>query len=121
MKFLQEQEEEPNDMQRRINQLIAVQQMREDVYNKSQHFQDKIKNVFYKKTKYDDFQVQDVVLKWDSRFEDKGKHGKFDHLWKGPYKIAFCHGNNAFILQELNGDFIEGGPINGRFLKHHLT
>lgn len=86
MIFLQEQVEEPNDMQRKINQLIEVQQKREEVYNKSQLF--KIKKVFDKRTKSNDFQVQYLVLRWDARFEDKEKHGKFDHLWKGPYKIA---------------------------------
>jgi len=29
----------------------------------------------------------DKVLKWDSRRQDKGKHGKFENIWKGPYII----------------------------------
>jgi hypothetical protein len=33
MKLLQEQEGDPNDIQKRINQLIHVQQMRENVYH----------------------------------------------------------------------------------------
>ena len=40
-----------------------------------------MKNIFDKKVKDDDFQVGDWVLKWNARFEDKCKHGKFDHLW----------------------------------------
>ena len=72
--------------------------MREDVYNKSQLFQEKTKKVFDKGTMADDFQIHDLVLKWDVRNEDKGKHGKFDHIWKGPYKIEAYHGNNTFIL-----------------------
>jgi hypothetical protein len=40
-KLLQEQEVEPNDTQRRINQLIHTQQMREQVYNLSQLHQDR--------------------------------------------------------------------------------
>ena len=82
MKYLQEQESEPNDIQRRINQLIEVQQMRENVYNRSQLMQDKMKKIFDRKVKIDDFQLGDSVLKWDTRFEDKGKHEKFDHLWQ---------------------------------------
>lgn len=85
-------------MKRRINQLIEVQQMREEVYNKSQLFQDKMKKVFDKRAKVDDFQVGDLILKWNVRFQDKRKHGKFDHLWKGPYKTVAYHGNNDFIL-----------------------
>jgi hypothetical protein len=61
------------------------------------------------------------VLKWDARNEDKGKHDKFENLYKGPYKVATYHGRNAFLLQELNGEYISGGPINGRFLKHYFT
>ena len=41
-----------------------------------------MKKVFDKKVKTDDFQLGDLVLKWDVRNEDKGKHGKFDNLWK---------------------------------------
>jgi hypothetical protein len=52
------------------------------------------------------------VLKWDAKFEDKGKHRKFDHLCKGHYIIVSYLGNNAFILQELNGELVGGGQIN---------
>ena len=40
---------------------------------------------FDTRTKPNDFQQGDWVLRWDDRYEDKGKHGKLDHLWKGPY------------------------------------
>jgi len=43
------------------------------------------------------------VLKWNSRREDKGKHGKFENLWKGPYIISALRGNSAFFLKELDG------------------
>ena len=52
-----------------------------------------MKKIFDKKEKLDDFQQGDLVLKWDARHEDKGKHGKFEHLWKGPYQIAEDHNN----------------------------
>jgi hypothetical protein len=61
------------------------------------------------------------VLRWDARFEDKGKHGEFGHFWKGAYKITTNHGNKAFSLQELNVDLIAGSPLNGRFLNHYVT
>ena len=31
------------------------------------------------------FQVGDLVLKWDKESEAKGKHSKFQKLWLGPY------------------------------------
>ena len=98
-----------------------MQQTKEEVYLKSQVVQDKIKNTLDKKTKEDDFYIGDKVLKWDSRREEKGKHGKFDFLWKGPYVIYGYRGNNAFFLKELDGTDLPGGPINGRMLKHYYS
>ena len=121
MKFLQEQDIESNPLQKRINQLVEVQQIRDQVVDKAQIFQDRVKKGFDMKAKPNDFQQGDLVLKWDVRHEDKGKHGKFEHLWKGPYQIAEDHGNNSYVLHEINGDLFSGGPINGRFLKNYLT
>ena len=42
-----------------------------------------MKKVFDRKAKLDDFSQGYLVLKWDARHEDKGKHGKFDHV-EGP-------------------------------------
>ena len=120
MKLLQEVQTEENDMQRRINQTIHLQQSREEVYNRTQIFQEIIKKLFDKRTKENDFQVGNVVLKWDSRSEEKGKHGKFENLWKGPYIIHSVSGHNAFFLQELNGEDLFGGPVNGKMLKHYF-
>jgi len=79
-----------------------------------------MKGIFIKKTKSEYFQVGDVVLKWDVVHEYKGKHGKFDHLWNGPYKVATFAGKNAYALEELEGGFVLGAPINRRFLKHYF-
>ena len=54
MKYLQEQESEPNAIQRRINQLIEVHQIRENVYDRSQLMQTKMKKIFDRKVKMDD-------------------------------------------------------------------
>jgi hypothetical protein len=100
--------------------LISVQQTREKAFYNAQLHQDKIKEAFDRRTKVDDFKLGDLVLKWDARKEDKGKHEKFDHLWLGPFKIAAYRGSNAYILQETNGDLVGGGPVNGRFLNHYV-
>ena len=92
----------------------------EEVYIRAQQLTKNIKKLFDKRTKASDFKIGDKVLKWDSRREDKGKHGKFDHLWQGPYLIQSAIGNNAFFLQELDGAEYFGGPINGRMLKHYF-
>ena len=68
-------------MVRRINQTIHLQQTREDVYSRALKVQENIKRLFDKRKKAGDFKIGDKVLKWDSRREDNGKHGKFDSLW----------------------------------------
>jgi len=96
-----------------INKTIHLQQTREDVYQRTQILQEKLKNMFDKRTKVEDFFIGDNVLGWDSRREDKGKHGKFDFLWKGPYIIQAIQGNNTYFLKSLDGTNIEEGSING--------
>jgi len=90
------------------------------VFDRAQLFQEKVKRIFDRKTRPEDFQVSDMVLKWDAVREDKGKHGKFDHLWKGPYKVTAFAGNNAYMLEEVEGGFVSGAPVNGWLLKHYF-
>ena len=108
-------------MQNRNNHLIELLEIREDVYDKYQNFEEKMKDIFDRKIKKDYFHPQDVVLKWDARIEYKGKHGKFHHLLKGPYQIVAYSGNNAYILKEVNGDLLQGGTLNGIFPKLQYT
>jgi len=88
MKLLQDEETKPDDMQRRINQLIQVQRVREQVQIMSQAHQARIKEIFDKRTKERNFIAGDLVLKWDARREAKGKHGKFDNLWLEPFHVV---------------------------------
>ena len=109
-----------NPIQRRINQIIELNELRDRAYDKVQVHQEKMKNTFDRKIKEDVFQVGDLVIKWDAPHEDKGKHGKFDHLWVVSYLIACHRGDNTFILEYPDGSQYEGGIVNGRFLKHYL-
>ena len=84
---------------------------------KSEAHQQKIKIIFDKREKVDNFQVGDWVLKWDTIRKDKGKHGKFDSLWIGPFVIAQIERNNTFKLQNMEGEEVFDGPVNGQFLK----
>ena len=65
------------------------------------------------------FQTGDLVLRWDTKREEKGKHGKFDPLWYRPYKITEARSNNTFMLENLDGEAI-GLPMNGQYLKHYF-
>jgi hypothetical protein len=89
--------------------------------DKTQIFQDKMKKIVDKRVKIDDFQIGDSVLKWESKIKDKRKHGKFDHLWQGPYNFFALSGKNVYFVYDLKGNQVGFGPINGRFLKHYLS
>eukprot|EP00253_Pinus_taeda_P021285 PITA_21285 len=119
VKLLQEAGSEEDPMQRRINQMIHLQQTREEVFQNTCKLQERIKIIYDRKAKTNTFQLDEVVLRWDARHEDKGKHGKFENLWKGPYKIAAYRDQNAFLLKEMNDDEYPGGPINGWLLKRY--
>eukprot|EP00253_Pinus_taeda_P007815 PITA_07815 len=120
MKLLQESQAEPIDMQRRVNQIICLQQTWDQVYNRVQILQEKLKKAFDRRTKTEDFNMGDKVLKWDSRRENKGKHGKFDSLWRGPFLIQAVQGNNTYFLENLDKTDLDEGPVNGRMLKHYF-
>jgi hypothetical protein len=61
--------------------------------------QSKVIVVFDKNTKKNDFETGYLIPRWDARREEKFKHGKFDNLWFGPFKIAKILNNNTFVLQ----------------------
>jgi hypothetical protein len=119
--FLQDQQGEPDDMVRRMHQLVEVQQTREQLLDKAQSHQQKIKQDFDKKVNKEDFQLGDLVLKWDAPRKDKGKHGKFEALWIGPFKISEVFQNNTYKLQNLEDSEVFGGPVNGHFLKKYFS
>ena len=76
------------------------------------NYQEKMKFIFDIKAKDILFQPGDLVLRWDVRREEKGKHGKFDPLWYGPFKIVEVRTNNTFILENLDVELIQL-PVNG--------
>lgn len=61
------------------------------------------------------------MLHWDVRREDRGKNGKFNNLWFGPFKIVIVMENNTFLLKHLDDDQLARGPVNGHFLKRFFT
>eukprot|EP00253_Pinus_taeda_P002549 PITA_02549 len=117
VKLLKEAGSEEDPMQRTLNQMVHLQQTREEVFKNTSKLQEYIKKIYDTKVKADKFQLDDVVLKWDARNEEKGKHSKFENRWKGPFKIAAYRGQNAFLLKEMNEEDCPGGLIKGRLLK----
>jgi hypothetical protein len=104
-------------MVRRMLDLVELQQAHKQLVDRLEAHQKNIKNTFDIKAKVDNFQIDDWVLKWDSLRQDKGKHNKSDSLWTGPFMINQVQNNNTFMLQNLGGEEMFGGLVNGRFLK----
>jgi hypothetical protein len=71
------------------------------------------------KAKDREFLTGDLVLKWDARREDSTKHGKFDHIWYGPFKVTTSKGKNSFLLENLDSKILNA-PINECYLKHYM-
>lgn len=92
VKLLQEAGNEEDPMKRRLNQMVHLQKTREEAFKNTSKLQEKMKKIYDRKETADKFQLDDVMLKWDARNEEKGKHGKFENLWKGPFKIAAYRG-----------------------------
>ena len=80
----------------------------------------KIKERFDKKIKDNIFSVGNMILRWDARKDQKGKYGKFDNLWFGPFIVSKFLENNTFVLQTLQGEELSN-PVNGRFLQHFYS
>ena len=77
-----------------------------------------MKSIFDRKAKEILFQTRDLVLRWDTRREEKGKHGNFDPLWHGPNKIE-ARSNKYFMLENGDGEILEF-LVNGQCLKHYF-
>ena len=108
-------------MIRRIQQLVEVQQTRYQMLDKEHEHQQKIKQAFDRKARKRDVPLGDLVLKWDTPKQDKGKHSKFKALWIGPFKIFEMFSNKTYKLQNLEGVEVFGGPVNGHFLKNFFV
>jgi len=97
--MIQEAKEEPNALVR-----MELNESRDKVRDYLIMYQQKMKGIFDRKSKKIDFKAGDLVLRWDTRREDKGKYGKFDPLWYGPFRITEVRENNTFHLENLDGE-----------------
>jgi len=76
-------------MDKIINILLKLVEDHEKYKQTLNQHQELVKCWFDKKSSSDrDFQVGDLVLKWDKSYEDKGEDIKFEKLWCGPFIIS---------------------------------
>eukprot|EP00253_Pinus_taeda_P030545 PITA_30545 len=111
-------EEAPSSSIRlRYDQILKLEEEREKAKDTHAKHQQIIKAAFDSVSSGSkQFQVGNLVLKWDKTHEDKGKHTKFQKLWLGPSQICDKVGHSTFILQDLAG-LRESLPVNGLILK----
>eukprot|EP00253_Pinus_taeda_P008303 PITA_08303 len=111
-------EESPSScLQLRHDQILKLEEEREKAKIIHAKHQQIIKSSFDSiSSGSKQFQVSDLVLKWDKAHEDKGKHTKFQKMWLGPFQICEKIGHSTFILQYLSG-LRDSFPINGLILK----
>ena len=102
-----------------MNKLVELSENRNKVRDNLIMYQSKMKSIFDRKAKEIDFKVGDLVLRWDTRREDKGKHGNFNPLWYGPFRIVGARANNTFFLENLDGETLQL-PVNGQYLKYYF-
>eukprot|EP00253_Pinus_taeda_P003980 PITA_03980 len=107
-------------LQKRINQLVRLEELRGKAKNKFRNHQMIVKRWFDRHLAgYKDYQIGDLVLKWDKLSEPKGKHMKFQHLWLGPFRVEEKIGQGTYRLKTLQGE-TEKLPAKGQNLKRYF-
>lgn len=66
-----------------------------------------------------EFNVGDLVLKWEKSHEDKGKHTKFQSMWIRLFTMHKKLGQHMYRIQSLDKK-IDSLPINGQDLKRYF-
>ena len=108
-------------LQMRICNLLKAEEARSKARERFEQQQELIKRWFNKhKSRTKDFEVGDLVLKWDHPHDEKGNHTKFQQLWVGPFQIVAKLGPSTYKLQDLQG-WEENLPVNGLVLKPYFS
>lgn len=111
--------EEGDPMQVCYAQLMELEEKRSKAIQAMEYQQIQVKKSFEKRARARDFNVGDVVLKWDELKSRSGKHTKFDSFWGGPFVILECKEHNAYQLSTMEGDILSI-PVNGIHLKRYF-
>lgn len=94
-------------MQERLDELVGLAETRKEAYIGNQKLQLQVKTLYDKRTLSKKFELEDLVLVWNARIEDKGKHGKFDPIQLGCYLIEATWGEDSYILKDLSDNILE--------------
>ena len=80
-KFVQLYEDDIIDeMQLRMDDILQLEETRRESSIQNAKLQSQMKHLYDKRTTERKFEIGDIVLMWNARMEDKGKHGTFDPI-----------------------------------------
>lgn len=100
--------------------MVRLEELRDNARNKSKNHQMIVKRWFDCHLVGDrDYQVSELVLKWDKLSEPKGKHTKFQHLWLGPFQVEEKIGHGTYRLKTFQGE-TEKLPVDGQHIKKYF-
>lgn len=85
-------------------QLVELEEMRIMAHKRNLKIQLQSKYLFDKRTTTRKFQIGNMVLQWNAREQDKGKHKNFESLWIGPFIVFDVNGKYSYFLQRMNGE-----------------
>lgn len=110
-----------SSLQARQFQILKLEEDRDKARATDFHHQKLVKASFdTTSATQKNFEVGDLVLKWDKEHEEKGKHTKFQRLWLGPFQVIEKIGQSTFLLQDLSGKK-DSLYVNGKILKKYFS
>lgn len=103
--FIQQYDDDISDeMQLRMEDIMQLDETRRNASVNNVKLQTKVKHLYDRRATERNFQPDDMVLCWNARNEEKGKHGKFGPLWLGPFLVHAHCGENSYFIKKLTGD-----------------
>jgi hypothetical protein len=115
------EEEDCPPLENQINALLKLKEVRTQENQKLDQHQKIVKSWFYTSSSSErNFNLWDLVFKWDKAHENKGEHTKFQNLWLWTFDIYEKLGPSSFHLHNLEG-YPNTFPFNGQSLKKYFT
>jgi hypothetical protein len=115
------QEEDCPPLESRTKALLKLEEVRAQAKKKLDQYHQIVKIWFDSNSSSDkNFNVGDMVLKWDKSHEGKGEHTKFHNMWLGLFVIFEKLGPRSFHLHNLEGE-PDSFPMNGKDIKRYFT
>jgi hypothetical protein len=111
-----EDAEDSTPMQKRLNQLLKLEEERSEALHRTSQRQQSVKKYFDQSATVKNFQKGELVLLWNKAKEKPSMHTKFEALWIGSYIIENIMGFNSYMLKDMKGKMLMF-HVNGRHLK----